>query len=208
MTSTTVQIISIIAPVGAVVLGFALGVWWNNHQQKKRDEREIEAFEMNVQVYIENSIVDLFRLQSSFMQYDRAVPLFCNSEIETIGFSKYTFQNKIDIPISFSVQNLDQAKNILLFFIQRMGQIDHFAYEEYGILKDVQNKIRNGSITKEQAERQYVDELNYIRRYMPEIENAIRQGIILLCEITGENQDEKYEQIKEQFNVAKQEEVH
>ena len=44
-SSSTVQIITVIASIGGVVfgviLGFGLNVWWNNRQQKKRDEREM-----------------------------------------------------------------------------------------------------------------------------------------------------------------------
>ena len=142
MTSNTVQIISIIAPVGAVILGFALGVWWNSYQQKKRDQREIKAFLIRLEADLYHKLILLTDIEK--MLYESKGFMSNNSPIIR-WFSVPDLRKSFDIPLSFSIKYRKFSKQLYGF----EGQMIHFNDEiqrEKEVFDDIKQQYLNDKI--------------------------------------------------------------
>lgn len=184
--------------IGAVI-GFVLSVGYDIYKSRKRRKEEIEAFRLKIKFNLEKIIIDLFRLENSLQQYEKLVPFLKTGQVSSLGFPKYSFQIEVDIPQSFIIQQEKVSKNIYNFSQNFLRHIDEFSIDEHYRLENNKYQLLNKQITKERAHSIYHSELRFIQQFFPIVNPTVRKGIELLCSITGENSDDKYQEMRSRF---------
>lgn len=193
MTSSTVQIISILAPIGAVVLGFALGVCWNNYQQKKRDEREIKAFLIRLEADLYYKIILLLDVERMFDEYKTSMSKG-SSFIWWPGVPN--LRKSFDIPLSFSIKHEKLSKQLYQF----EGQMIYFN-NNVQAEKEALDEIKQHSLKDREAGKSNENTLYNLRREEKGIDGYIPYVKGLIKEISG-----YYYTVSVQFNKRSEEE--
>ena len=170
--------------------------------QKKQRERILLILETDLRNVIDN----IFCLESSFKQYEHILYNYHHPNIKSIGFTKYDFIKKWNLPNSFLDYEKDLSKNI--HNLQNtLKNINDFSKETYEIIMNIKKRIIKEQISKEEGYSLYLDELKMIKKYKKVLDSAINKTILILSKVIEEDEDILYKNLRESFNKRKIEEI-
>ena len=203
MTSTAVQIISIIAPVGAVVLGFALGVWWNNYQQKKRDERIIEVFKNKMNIELQHTIDNLLNIRNVLNTYKECIKRIDQGATGTVSWNRYpTVKKGFQVPESFALHYSNISKQIyklendlseLDYEVLTLCKRSNDIHEQYTKSKKDKKSTQNTLFNYKATERMVGTMMSYT-------EFLIEESLNILSFILKVNKEVLRDEIESKFN--------